>query len=276
MDLAKDTSLTVSSPLNVGMTRDELLATPDWLPAHVRELPRAYLVPPRESSKQEKSRLYNASHPDQIGADGSKRKRDESETMLSAPSHMNYRFPAAPWTRPPRDPHHGNVQSLAWSFTSSRWEILYEDGFTLATPSIPPIGPVAQYGPPALSVPPQFAPHQRPPKQQRSGPGPSGTARMPSTAMYNLPVLGAPASAQLHQRNQNQQRNEFGSGNYPTQQPSADQAQVGPLSQTLSGTMDVDVAVNTEVRVEDGIYQGLVIAPDEGPDEEYVASEDEA
>ncbi|KAG9526124.1 hypothetical protein KCV07_g586, partial [Aureobasidium melanogenum] len=46
-----------------GASRDELLVTPDMLPPQVRRHPRAYLVPPGESTTKRKRREWHACHP---------------------------------------------------------------------------------------------------------------------------------------------------------------------------------------------------------------------
>ncbi|KAH0388528.1 hypothetical protein KCU92_g895, partial [Aureobasidium melanogenum] len=46
-----------------GASKDELLATPDMLPSQVRRLPRAYLVPLRDTKAKRKGRDWVARHP---------------------------------------------------------------------------------------------------------------------------------------------------------------------------------------------------------------------
>ncbi|KAG9693002.1 hypothetical protein KCU95_g6770, partial [Aureobasidium melanogenum] len=46
-----------------GISKVDLLATPDMLPPQVRRRPRAYLVPPRETNSKRKKRDWHASHP---------------------------------------------------------------------------------------------------------------------------------------------------------------------------------------------------------------------
>lgn len=108
-----------------GETRERLLAKPDMLPAFVRALPRAYLVPPRQSSNEKKTESF-------------KRKR-EAGFDVSSPTPMAYapytavpslpRFPAPlSIPRPIADTQNGEVVVTSWNWTERRWEHTYANG----------------------------------------------------------------------------------------------------------------------------------------------------
>lgn len=111
-----------------GATKDQLLAKADMLPRFVRDLPRAYLVPPRASAKVKKSKAFKANE--------DKRKRD---TNRDAPSSITSaastvaatlpQFPAPPsFLRPPPDTRHGEVVNTSWSWVAGVWEHTYASG----------------------------------------------------------------------------------------------------------------------------------------------------
>ncbi|TKA41588.1 hypothetical protein B0A54_06476 [Friedmanniomyces endolithicus] len=112
-----------------GESREVLLEKPDMLPAGVRELPRAHLVPPRPSSQAKSNQAFKAQA---SSGDGTKRKR-EAEGRLPPPSFPTTTpatlFPARPaYPRPPADPVQGRVMSFSWSWDTEQYTHTYASG----------------------------------------------------------------------------------------------------------------------------------------------------
>jgi hypothetical protein len=78
-----------------GVSRDDLMKTPDMLPADVRQRPRAYLTPPPLTHQQEKSRQHfdKQRHQEGIGAQP-KRRFDDMSGMVQ-PTAPQYMLPAS-------------------------------------------------------------------------------------------------------------------------------------------------------------------------------------
>lgn len=102
---------------SAGDTKKQLLAELDMLPSFVRELPRAYQVPPRQSNKEKNPGAFQRIN------GGIKRKRDDNKSSLSpgatetsTVSNALPPFPGRPWF--PRPPTHrlcGEVRTTSWS-----------------------------------------------------------------------------------------------------------------------------------------------------------------
>jgi len=122
-----------------GQTRQELIAKPDFLPAGVRDCPRAFTAPPGQSYQRAKTRQYL-------------RDRQDIQTKSAAAhgpsSSLPYHRPtnAAGWpipppvtTRPPRDPVAGEPKWLYWAFASSKWHITFDDDLDIQLPEQLPL-----------------------------------------------------------------------------------------------------------------------------------------
>ena len=107
-----------------GETREALLNKADMLPPGMRELPRAYLVPPRPSTATKKGQAWKTT--------GDKRKR-ESDASTSSSSVVGLPpFPPRPtFARPPADPMQGEVVATSYSWEKNEYTHTYAMGATV-------------------------------------------------------------------------------------------------------------------------------------------------
>lgn len=174
-----------------GETKDQLLAKGDMLPSYVRELPRAYLVPPRTSRKGKRGNVHKAVE--------RKRKRDTSSnttspTASAASTEVSIlpQFPPPPsFSRPPPDARQGEVVKTSWSWEAGRWEHEFKKGAKVIQGANPPSGqaqlPDVCYSCLLLEV------MSLTEQQSQNQPSPSLTSRPRPISKLGLPPPASPA-----------------------------------------------------------------------------------
>lgn len=117
-----------------GKTKEELVDMPSWIPQDMREHPRAYLVPARESRNNTKSKAYLEQHPEarDFNSD-SIFKRSIETASTSQGSHLFLAPP--PFSRPAADPERGECVESEWDWRKSIWVMKYGDGTTVSVTS---------------------------------------------------------------------------------------------------------------------------------------------
>lgn len=102
------------------------------LPDGVREMPRAYLVPPRHSKTNEKKHKYRANNHTTSSQLASTRSHGPSPFAMPQPPAATTSPPGLfpPWQYgiPPAHPIHGEPEEATWSFGERRWKITYAGG----------------------------------------------------------------------------------------------------------------------------------------------------
>ncbi|KAM0706795.1 hypothetical protein Q7P35_006125 [Cladosporium inversicolor] len=121
-----------------GKTKEELVDLPSWIPQDMREHPRAYLVPARESHNIAKAKAFVKENPDvRSMPSGSASNASLKRPLESASTSQGSRLllPPPPFPCPATEPGRGECVTSTWDWRKSQWVMTYEDGTTVTLAS---------------------------------------------------------------------------------------------------------------------------------------------
>ncbi|KAK4546163.1 hypothetical protein LTR36_002300 [Oleoguttula mirabilis] len=111
-----------------GETMAQLTAKDDVLSSAIRQYPRSYLVPPRDSSYIRKAHAFKAKEAEkQQHAEASSSKRKEPSVDSTASTQLPV-LPTPP-PRPQADPVHGRSVTVEFDYERNLCTVQYEDGY---------------------------------------------------------------------------------------------------------------------------------------------------